>query len=69
MLLGCVLGPIVSEAEDTYFPVERARDVGLANSPAMATLHEVCAKLMMLIGPMMWAALIVLFVEAEFFAR
>jgi hypothetical protein len=35
----------------------------------MAALYRICAKLMILLGPMLWAALIVLFLWAEFFNK
>ena len=48
---------------------EQPREIDFGDRSDMAALHQVCAELMMLIGPMLWAALIVLFIKAEFFAQ
>jgi len=46
---------------------ERSHEIDFRGRPALAALYRVCAQLMMLIGPTLWAALIVLFIWAEFF--
>jgi hypothetical protein len=48
---------------------EQPREIDFADHPGLAALHRICAQLMMFIGPVLWAALIVLFVWAEFFAK
>ena len=40
-------------------------DVGFADRPVVALLYAVTGRLMELLGPIFWAALIILFVRAE----
>jgi hypothetical protein len=49
--------------------VEQPREIEFRGRRALAVLYHICGELMMLIGPMLWAALIVLFIWAEFFAK
>jgi hypothetical protein len=44
---------------------QRAREVDLTAHPAIALLYAVVGAAVELLGPMFWAALIVLFVQAE----
>ena len=69
MLLDCILCSIEREPEELTHSAGQTRNIDLTDRPALANLHQVCAGLMMLVGPMLWAVLIVLFVEAEFFAK
>ena len=69
MLRDSVLCSIELEPEELTHTAEQARNIDLTDRPAMAVLYQICAGLMMLVGPMLWAALIVLFVEAEFIPK
>jgi hypothetical protein len=40
--------------------------IDAAKHPVMATVNSIAAELFDILGPMLWAALIVLFVVAEF---
>jgi len=46
-----------------------SHEIDFKGRPALAALYRICAQLMMLIAPMLWAALIVLFIWAEFFTQ
>ena len=48
---------------------EHPREIDFSDHARLAALHRICAELMMFIGPRWWAALIVLFIWAEFFAK
>jgi|HubBroStandDraft_6_1064221.scaffolds.fasta_scaffold3116530_1 hypothetical protein len=41
----------------------------LAKQPIVELLYAVTGEMMELLGPMFWAALIILYVQAEFLAR
>jgi hypothetical protein len=69
MLLGGIPCSTELELEEPTHSTGQALNIDLMDRPALATLHEVCAELMMLIGPVMWAALIALFIEAELFTK
>jgi hypothetical protein len=56
------------ESEGLAASVEQPREIDFTGRPALAGLYRICAELMMLIGPMLWATLIVLFMWAEFFS-
>ena len=43
--------------------------LNLADDPVIALLYDISGVLMELLGPMFWAALIVLFIQAELFTR
>ena len=47
------------------FPTSRVREVDFSDRPVIALLYAVSGVLMEVLGPMFWAALIVLFVQAE----
>jgi hypothetical protein len=49
-------------------PTGSVREVDFAEQPVIALLYEISAVLMEMLGPLFWAALIVLFLRAEFFA-
>jgi hypothetical protein len=49
--------------------VEQPHEIDLTGQPGLAALYRTCTALMMVIGPMLWAALLVLFIWAEFFTR
>ena len=48
---------------------ERPREIDFSGHPGTVALNRICTELMILIGPMLWAALIVLFLWAEFLAQ
>ena len=56
-------------SEDLPTSAERLREIDYGEHPAIEALNRICAELMILLGPMLWAALIVLFIWAEFFAK
>jgi hypothetical protein len=60
---------LYSEPEKSPASAEQPREIEFRDHPAIAALNEVCAELMILVGSMLWAALIVLFIWAEFFTR
>jgi len=55
--------------EKLVAPVEQPHEIDFRGRPSLAVLYHICGELMILIGPMLWAALIVLFIWAEFFAK
>ena len=57
------------EPEELPVSASHPREIDFSDHPGIAALHRICAALMILIGPMLWAALIVLFIWAEFFAK
>jgi len=69
MLLDCILGLILSDTAELSARSERRHAKDLSERPAMAALHQFCGEVMLFAGPMLWAALILLFVKAEFFAQ
>ena len=69
MLLDGILCSIELEPEELTHSAGQTRNIDLTDRPALAALHQICAELMILLGPMLWAALIVLLIEAEFFAK
>ena len=57
------------QSEELPASAEQLREVDYGKHPAIEALNRICAELMILVGPMLWAALIVLFIWAEFFAK
>jgi hypothetical protein len=57
------------ERDPSPFSAEAASKIDFAGDHLVPVLHEVSAAVIELLGPAMWAALIVLFIEAEFFAH
>jgi hypothetical protein len=57
------------ETEKFAASCEHPREIDFGDHPVVAALYRICAELMILVGPMLWAALIVLFIWAEFFAK
>jgi hypothetical protein len=49
------------------FPTSRAREVDFSDRPVIALLYTISGVLLESLGPMFWAALIVLFTQAELF--
>jgi hypothetical protein len=54
------------EPEELPASAEHPHEIDFGDHPGIAALNRICAELMMLVGPMLWAALIVLFIWAEF---
>lgn len=50
-------------------PAERRGGLDFANQPLIAVLYMISAALVELFGPMFWAMLIVLFIQAEFLSH
>jgi hypothetical protein len=57
------------ECEGSAASVEQPHEIDFTGRPVLGALYRICAELMMLIGPLLWATLIVLFVWAEFFTK
>ena len=57
------------EREPSPFSAEAASEIDFAGDRLVPVLYEVSGAVIELLGPVMWAALIVLFIEAEFFAH
>jgi hypothetical protein len=55
------------EREPSPFSAERAREVDFEADRLARALNELSAAAIEFLGPMMWAALIVLLIQAEFF--
>lgn len=51
------------------FPTSRVREVDFSDQPVIALLYAVSGVVMEILGPMFWAALIVLFSQAELFTN
>ena len=47
-------------------PAERLGELDFASQPLIAVLYMISVALVEFFGPMFWAALIVLFIQAEF---
>ncbi len=58
-----------ASADTEQFPLspERARQLYLGEHPVIATINRISGSLMESIGPMLWAALILMSVWAEIF--
>ena len=57
------------EFEGLPASAEHARDIDFSDHPRIAALNRICAQLMIVVGPMLCAALIVLFIWSEFFTN
>ena len=57
------------DSEELLGSAEHLRRIEFSDHPGLAAFHRICAELMMFIGPMLWAALIIVFIWAEFFAK
>jgi len=57
------------DLESFPFPTSRVREVDFADQPVIAVLYAVSGVLMEILGPMFWAALIALFIQAELFTN
>ena len=58
-----------NEAEQRPLPVQRTLQLYFAKHPLIGKINLVAAWLVEILGPMFWAALIVLFVWAELSAN
>jgi hypothetical protein len=56
-----------ADGEPSALYASRVFENGLADQPLIAVLYAVTGCLMELLGPAFWAALVVLFVQAELF--
>jgi len=56
-----------ADTEQFQLPVERARQLYFAEHPAIAAINLISGSLMESIGPMLWAALILMSLWAEIF--
>ena len=56
-------------SESFPFPTSRVRVVDFSDQPAIAVLYGVAGVLMEILGPMFWAALFVLLIQAELFTN
>ena len=63
------MGLLYPQSEELLASAEPLREIDYGEHPAIEALNRICAELMILLGPMLWAALIVLFIWAEFFAK
>jgi hypothetical protein len=54
------------EREPMAAPAEQPGELDVADQPLLAVLYAISAALVEFFGPMFWAALIVLFIQAEF---
>ena len=50
-------------------PAERLGGLDFADQPLIAVLYIISAALVEFFGPMFWAALIMLFIQAEFLSH
>jgi len=57
--------PYPIDPESFPFPTSRPREVDFCDQPAVAVLYQISGVLMEILSPMFWAALIVLFIQAE----
>ena len=57
------------QSEELPISTEWLPKIDDGEHPAVEALNRICAELMILLGPMLWASLIVLFIWAEFFAK
>jgi hypothetical protein len=57
------------EREPSPFYAATASEIDFAGDRLVPVLHEVSGAVIELLGPVMWAALIVLFIDAEFFSH
>jgi hypothetical protein len=57
------------EPEELPASAEHPYEIDFGDHPGIAALNRICAELMIVVGPMLWAALMVLFIWAEFFEK
>lgn len=57
------------ERKPSPFSSELANEIDFEGDRIAWVLYRVSAAVIEFFGPMMWAALVVLFIEAEFFTR
>ena len=57
------------DPESFPYPTSRVREVDFSEQPVIAVIYEISRVLMEMLGPMFWAALIVLFTQAELFTH
>ena len=57
------------QSEELPVSAEQLREVDYGGHPAIEAINRICTELMILVGPMLWAALMVLFIWAEFLVR
>lgn len=57
------------ESESFPSPTSRVCEVDFSDQPVIALIYEISGVLMEILGPMFWAALIVLFIQAELFTN
>jgi hypothetical protein len=57
------------ERERVASPAERLGGLDFADQPLIAVLYMISAALVEFFGPMFWAVLIVLFIQAEFLSH
>jgi hypothetical protein len=57
------------ERERVASPAERLGELDFADQPLIAVLYMISAALVEFFGPMFWAVLIVLFIQAEFLSH
>ena len=56
---------VTADTEQLPLPVERARQLYFAEHPVIAAINRIAGSLMDSIGPMLWAALILMSLWAE----
>lgn len=57
------------ERERVAFPAEQRGELNFADQPLIDILYMISAALVEFFGPMFWAVLIVLFIQAEFLSH
>lgn len=57
------------EPESFPFLTNRLRQVDCSDQPAIALLYAISGVLMEILGPVFWAALVVLSIQAELFTN
>jgi hypothetical protein len=57
--------PYPTAGEPFAVPLHRSDETAFAEHPAIAVIQTIAGELMELLGPMLWAAIIVLFFYAE----
>ena len=57
------------EREPTASPAKRLGGLDFVDQPLIAVLYIISAALVEFFGPMFWAALIMLFIQAEFLSH
>ena len=57
------------ESEELLGSAEQPRGIDFSDHPRIAALNRICGELIIPIGSMLWAALIVVLIWAECFAK